>query len=216
MNGIIYRIFNIKTGKSYIGKTYATLYQRLQEHIRDKDRYPNRPIYRALNKYGIESFSAEILGEYPEQTLEDMEIEFIQFYKSYGKSGYNATLGGDGRRRINIDTDLLISKYRELKTVSATATHFGIDVDTCKKLLSNNIDTSLFDIKSDRRNRLSTKVLVIDTQMEFNNPYECAKFLIDCDIIDNSISERNAGISIARACKHPSKTYKGLSFSYTN
>ena len=213
MNGIIYRIFNIKSGKSYIGKTYSTIYQRLQEHIRDKDRYPNRPIYRALNKYGIESFSVEILGEYSQGILEDKEIEFIRLYSSYGPKGYNATLGGDGRRRVDIDQDLLENKYLETKTITATASFFDIDVDTCKKLLSN-IDHTLFDIKTDRRNRLSKQVLVKDTNMVFDNPYECAKFLISCDIIDSSISERNAGLSIARACKHTNKTYKGLSFSY--
>ena len=215
MNGIIYRIFNIKTGKSYIGKTYSTFYKRLQEHLNDKDRYTARPLYRAFHKYGIHSFSAEILGEYSQGILEDKEVEFIQLYNSYGSTGYNATLGGDGRRRIDIDQDLLESKYLETKTIAATASFFNIDVDTCKKLLSN-IDYSMFDLKTERRNTLSKKVLVKDTNMVFDNPYECAKFLINCDVIESTISERNAGLSIARACKHTNKTYKGLSFSYTN
>jgi hypothetical protein len=216
MNGIIYRIFNINTGKSYIGKTYSGFYRRLQQHINDTKRYPNRPLYRAFNKYGINAFSAEILGEYSQDILEDKEIQFISAYNSYGATGYNATLGGEGRRRVNIDINLLLSKYLELKTIAHTAVYFNIDAETCKKILFDNVDSPLFDLKTERRNRLSKRVLVKDTQMVFDNPYECAKFLINCDIISNDISERSAGVSIARACKHTNKTYKGLSFSYIN
>jgi group I intron endonuclease len=214
MYGIIYRIFNIKNGKSYIGKTYSTFYDRLQSHLYDKDRYPTRPLYRALNKYGPESFSAEILGEFPQGLLESKEKEFIQLYRSYGSAGYNATLGGDGRALVNLCPQEVRNKYLELKTISATASFYDIDLKTCKNLLGDIIDNSLFDIKSERRKRLSKRVLIKDIDLIFDNPYECARFLIDNGTVNSSISERNVGLSIARACKHRHRTYKGLSFTY--
>lgn len=214
MNGIIYRIFNLINGKSYIGKSYSGFYNRLQEHLNDRHRYSTRPLYRAFNKYGLESFSAEILGEFEEGVLESKEVDFIKEYESYGRGGYNATLGGDGRRTVKVDNEKLVSIYRQLGTIAATAGYFGIDKGTCTKLLGNNLDNSLFNTKEHKRKCLSKRVLIKDVGLEFSDPYECARFLLDCEIIDSSVSERNAGISIGRACRDERKTYKGLYITY--
>lgn len=57
----IYKITNSINGKIYIGKTYKTIEQRFKEHFKDSKRYKNRPLYRAINKYGIESFKIEVI-----------------------------------------------------------------------------------------------------------------------------------------------------------
>ena len=61
MIGYIYKITNRLNQKAYIGKTIYTVEERWQEHIRDskRDRCKDRPLYRAMNKYGIENFSIE-------------------------------------------------------------------------------------------------------------------------------------------------------------
>ena len=58
MIGYIYKITNRLNQKAYIGKTIYTVEERWQEHIRDskRDRCKDRPLYRAMNKYGIENF----------------------------------------------------------------------------------------------------------------------------------------------------------------
>ena len=59
----IYKITNNINGKIYIGMTYRTVQERWKEHQNDCNRRQaeNRPLYRAMNKYGIENFSIEVL-----------------------------------------------------------------------------------------------------------------------------------------------------------
>lgn len=57
-------------------------------------------LYKAFRKYGVENFDVSVLYEveYSEtikQILDEKEIAYIQEYNSYGKQGYNQTLGGD-------------------------------------------------------------------------------------------------------------------------
>lgn len=100
--GFIYKITNRINGKAYIGKTTLTIKERFNQHKQDykKEKDKNRPLYRAMNKYGIDNFIIETIGEYDDKILDEKEKEYIQFFNTY-KNGYNATLGGDGHTRIN-------------------------------------------------------------------------------------------------------------------
>ena len=96
--GILYKISNDINSKVYIGKTYNTLENRWRLHISDskKEKRKTRPLYNAMNKYGIEHFKIEELGKYKNGELEKQEILHIEKYDSY-YNGYNATMGGDGQ-----------------------------------------------------------------------------------------------------------------------
>ena len=96
MTGIIYKITNIVNNKVYIGKTLETMEKRWKEHQKDSSRFTDRPLYRAMNKYGLENFTIEIIDEPNIDLLSERESYWIEYYKSY-HHGYNATLGGDGR-----------------------------------------------------------------------------------------------------------------------
>lgn len=96
----IYLITNTVNNKHYIGQSIY-LRKRLLKHKSnwEKSKY-DTPLYRAFTKYGIDNFKIEILWfttstEYNtlKKTLDTLEKEYIQKYKSYGE--YNQTKGGD-------------------------------------------------------------------------------------------------------------------------
>lgn len=71
----IYVITNNINKKQYIGKTNLTIEKRFKEHIYDskKERCEKRPLYSAMNKYGIEHFSIEQLEECNESIVNERE-----------------------------------------------------------------------------------------------------------------------------------------------
>ena len=97
----IYKITNIVNNKVYIGKTNNTVAQRFKQHISEafQPRSWDRPLYRAMRKYGVENFNIECIEE--TNNPEEREKYYIQYFHSYVKdeqcNGYNATTGGDGR-----------------------------------------------------------------------------------------------------------------------
>lgn len=100
--GFIYKVTNNLNGKVYIGKTLdSSIEERFKEHIKEaKVKQYNRPFHLALNKYGAENFSLELLEEVNAINLSEREKYWIAYYHSYihdeNSNGYNATRGGDG------------------------------------------------------------------------------------------------------------------------
>lgn len=133
----IYKITNDINGKIYIGKTYNSIEKRFKEHCKDRLRrkYEQRPLYSAMNKYGIEHFHIELLEE--TDNPEEREKYWIESYGSF-KKGYNATTGGDGRPYV--DKDVIISLWEDGKIIKEIHNITGYDIKTIKKyLLLNNI-----------------------------------------------------------------------------
>lgn len=132
----IYKIVNDVNQKIYIGKTYHSVERRFKEHCSDSKREhcKNRPLYRAMNKYGIEHFYAEIVEE--TDCPEEREVYWIEYFGSF-KNGYNATVGGDGKPYA--DYDLIVSLYNQ-GTLSCTQIQkiTGYDKDTISKALYNS------------------------------------------------------------------------------
>ena len=137
--GYIYCITNLINQKKYVGKTTYSVTKRFQEHCRDsrKERCEKRPLYDAMNKYGIENFVVEELIECPNEELSSYEIMYIDKLGTY-HNGYNATKGGDGT--ILFDYDKIIETYALGGTMTECAAKMHCSVDTVKKVLTiNNI-----------------------------------------------------------------------------
>lgn len=124
----------------YIGKTEAnSCNKRWKQHIADSQN-PSRsnydyPLYRAFRKYGLENFSFEEI-EKTEDTCA-REAYWIAYCDSFHK-GYNQTLGGDGRKVLDLDEQKVIAVYNKLGTVKETAEYFGNDPYTIRILLRKN------------------------------------------------------------------------------
>ena len=137
--GYIYCITNLINQKKYVGKTTYSVTKRFQEHCRDykKERCEKRPLYDAMNKYGIENFVVEELIECPNDELNSYEIMYIDKLGTY-HNGYNATKGGDGS--ILFDYNKIIETYKLGETMTDCAAKIHCSVDTVKKVLTiNNI-----------------------------------------------------------------------------
>lgn len=135
MKGIIYKITNKVNNKVYIGQTRYTLEFRWRQHQHKKD---NTYFHNAIHKYGIENFELEILEECDIELLNSKEMFYIAKYDSF-KNGYNLTIGGDGNRRLLLD-----SQYDEIKELylsgfssNKIATLYKVDKGTIVKILKS-------------------------------------------------------------------------------
>ena len=91
MEKYIYKLTNLINNKIYIGQT-NNIERRMKEHMYDKRK--NKPIHSAIEKYGVENFSLQIL--YYGEDYNKEEKKWIEFYKSNNKeNGYNIQSGGE-------------------------------------------------------------------------------------------------------------------------
>lgn len=133
----IYKITNLLNQHSYIGKTeYVNPQRRWKEHLHEatKERYNHRAIYRAIQKYGKENFSFEIIEE--TNNPNEREQYYIQYYDTY-HNGYNETLGGDGSCYLKLP-EQEICKYYLQHSLIETAKFFQHDRETIKRILYKN------------------------------------------------------------------------------
>ena len=175
----IYKIIIDINDKVYIGKTEFSIKKRLAEHCRDalRERNEKRPLYSAMKKYGVEHFFIELVEE--TNVPEEREAYWIKYYNSFEK-GYNATLGGDGKKYI--DYDLVIQTYKKELNAVTTANILNISPDSVRKILKeNNVEIISSQEISAKKN--SKKVEMFDLNdnyiRTFNSMIEAGKYLID-------------------------------------
>lgn len=98
---VIYKITNLINNKVYIGQT-INYKERLRHHkqtaFRESDKNRDKPLYRAIRKYGLENFKFEIIDDTAktQEELNQKEIYYIELYDCIidtGK-GYNLETGG--------------------------------------------------------------------------------------------------------------------------
>lgn len=95
--GVIYKATNIVNGKSYIGQS-INFVSRKAGHKKGKGNC--WLFYRAIEKYGFDSFEWQIIEEnIDEDLLDEKEIYYIEKYNTYAAlpnaQGYNLTKGGN-------------------------------------------------------------------------------------------------------------------------
>ena len=175
----IYQITNDINGKIYIGKTEFSIEKRFKEHCQDafRDRNEKRPLYAAMRKYGIEHFHIELIEE--TDNPEEREVFWIENKRSF-KNGYNATIGGDGKKYI--DYDLVISTYKEIKSITDTAKALNISADSVSNILhQNNISIiSSSEVNLNKYGKI-TNMYSLEGEFlkSFSSTNEAAQYMID-------------------------------------
>ena len=201
----IYQITNDINGKIYIGKTERTIQERWSEHCRDylKRNYEKRPLYSAMKKYGIEHFHVELIEE--TDRPEEREKFWIEQKRSF-KTGYNATLGGDGKKYL--DYDLIIATYKEVQSQTETARIVGCFNDTVRMVLQQNDISTL----SSEEVNIAKNGLVVNQYDLYNNYIQSFP---SAHAAANSLGKK--GVShITDVCKGKRKTAYGFIWRFAN
>lgn len=143
--GYIYKITNKLNGKAYIGKTQRTVWTRWKEHLKSREKL-DLPIYRALNKYGPDSFTVEELERCDDELLDEREIYWIKYYGTYGEKGYNATGGGEGGiKDYHEFIDELIERYQAGERLDRLCKEFHCDYTSIRpKLIDRGVEINTY------------------------------------------------------------------------
>ena len=211
----IYQITNNINGKIYIGKTEQTIEQRFKQHCYDafRERNEKRPLYSAMRKYGIENFSIELIEE--TSNPEEREIFWIENKNSY-HNGYNATLGGDGKRYL--DYELIIKTYRDVQNIAETSRILNIDKTTITKILKqNNITVLSTEIVNQQKRKFIIQQIDKTTNEvlnQFATYKEAARAMLEQKHTNCNFNTGSTHIS--EVCRNKRKTFAGFKWKNLN
>ena len=199
----IYKIINDINDKVYIGKTERQIQLRFQEHCSCslREQYEKRPLYSAMKKYGIEHFHIELIEE--TDNPEEREKYWIEQYGSF-KYGYNATIGGDGKKYL--DYDLIYKTYLDNKNIKKTAQLCNCGIDSVKKIISQKGITNI-NIKENRRINRLKPIAKLD-----KNTGEVLE--IFSSIAEAELKYPNTNKHISSVCKGKRKSCGGFGWKY--
>lgn len=210
----IYQIINDINQKIYIGKTEFSIEKRFKEHCSDafRDKNEKRPLYAAMRKYGVENFHIELVEE--TDNPEEREIYWIEQKRSF-KNGYNATIGGDGKRYI--DYDLVISTYKELNSIVDTALKLNIHKDSVSNILhQNNIPIiSSSEINLKKFGKITNMYSLEDEFLRsFPSINEAARYMIENNL--TNCKHTTIKQHITEVCTGRRKTAAKYKWKYSN
>ena len=94
--GYIYTITNKTDNKIYVGQTVQDVELRWKDHLKRGSNC--RYLKSAINKYGVDNFVFKLVCITFDNKLDDMEIQYIEKYKSLVPNGYNLRRGGNSGR----------------------------------------------------------------------------------------------------------------------
>lgn len=153
-----------------------------------------------MRKYGIEHFHLSLIEE--TDSPEKRERFWIEQKRSF-KEGYNATLGGDGKKYI--DWDLVISTYDQLQNQKEVAEKLNISPDTVHDILiQRNIPINhAFGGKAVNMYDKTKKFI-----RSFSSMSEAANYLIDNDIAHSKFT--TVRYHISEVCSDKRKTAYGF------
>ena len=163
-----------------------------------------------MKKYGINHFHIDLIEE--TDSPEEREIYWIEQKQSF-KNGYNATMGGDGRKFL--DYDLIISTYRQLENIAMTAKALGIDKGSVHNVLTAN-DIPIKSSQDVIKDKTSIPVHMFDLQdnylRTFASSHEAARYMIDNNLTGCKHSTIRQHIS--EVCRGKRKTAAKYKWHY--
>ena len=203
----IYVITNDVNGKQYVGQTARSIEDRFKEHLKDSQTH-DYPLYKAMQKYGIEHFSVKQLEECSTEELDDKEIFWIKKLNTYYE-GYNATLGGEGTQ-TRVDEYFEISEtYKKTQSLRKTAKKHKCSkgtVATACKVCGVQIQSSLYGNKN--KSIIGFDKNSLEIIGDFPSVHEAARHFNKSGKVDTVLRE------IRRSCKRERPSAYGVIWRY--
>lgn len=205
----IYLIKNNINGKCYVGKTLKSPKERFSEHLYDayKPTEENRPLYRAIKKYGKDNFSLRVLEECTDGLASEREIWYIKKLKTYAH-GYNATIGGDGKQLF--DHNVIKAQLEAGLSQKLITELNGCSIDLVRQIrLENSIPLT-------KIRKQPSVVAYTEDETEvgvFISAREAFRFLREIGITD---ARSDGGTHINAVCNGRRKAAYGFKWKYIN
>lgn len=161
-----------------------------------------------MRKYGTEHFHIELIEEtnFPEER----ETYWIEQYRSF-KNGYNATIGGDGKRYL--DYDVLIAAYKENPNLTAISKIYHCDPHYLSKILKQH-DICVKQQSVLNQEKYGYVINQFDKNGTFIKSFASAKQALN-EV--SPLTTSNGGVShITDVCKGKRKTAYGYIWRFAN
>ena len=200
--GNIYCITNTVNNKVYVGKTLLSIEKRFQQHLQDAKKYTERPLYRAINKYGADKFSILLLEQVDQSELSVREQYWIAEKDSY-ENGYNATRGGDGS--ILYDYEEILEKFHSGMLIKELADYFECDQQTIRKVLVAAGEDTFQNLKKKSSNPIKA-ILPDGSEKVFDSYSNAARWLME-EKITTATALDGVVTNICRVANGERKTY---------
>lgn len=200
MNAKIYIIKNDVNDKVYIGQTAQTLDERFKQHCYDSTVKGKlkRPLYLAMQKYGIEKFHIFLIEECDSNKADEREQHWIAMYNSYRDGGYNATIGGKAYKPYNYDD------IKELLRQGKTTKEIMAMTGCCKQMVHKVAKLNQMKIPGGEHNHGVTQCDENGPIRFFENIGRAAKYIKET--VKPAANEATIRKNISRCCNHIERT----------
>lgn len=172
----IYKITNLTNGKSYVGQS-VHIERRWMEHCLPS---ANSLIAKAIQKYGKEQFTFQVIEECMPEQLDEKEEYYISHYNTVVPNGYNVMDWVDGRATyFNIDKEVLENLFNDIQNSEMSFDTIGEKYDLSRRtIIRINQGHTHFCKEKDyplRKPKESVKKVV-----RKGTEYTLTKFCVDC------------------------------------
>lgn len=207
----IYKITNLLNNKIYIGQSIhpEKRWYEHQQHAKNQD--DKYPIHLAINKYGANNFSFEIL-EWTED-YDSEEKRLIHYFNSLVPCGYNIIEGGHSpimigecHPRNTISNEDVLNVIKELKENKLSDKEIAIKYQVSDKVIADinhgythKIKNEFYPIRVKKgRQQLSEKQIIEIKDLLLSDQYSFSEIAKMYNTTKNNISQINNGRSFNR------------------
>ena len=129
----IYKITNLINGKSYVGQS-VHIERRWMEHCLPSTK---SLIAKAIQKYGRENFTFQVLEECPQDLLDKKEEYYINHHNTVVPNGYNIMDWVDGKvTYFTIDKEILSNIFNDIQNSGLTFDEIGEKYDLSRRTIT--------------------------------------------------------------------------------